>query len=132
MAFRRRRWRGQWLTCAIQTVRGRCRRRSFDLRLPLPAHLRYAADGALAKHSPGATGRRLLDARSESAGESVSRVRIADEGLPAPQLQRQITNAYGRAIGRVDFVGMSNERSASSTERSSTAACLNLVRPART
>ena len=45
----------------------------------------------------------FLDARSESAGESVSRVRIADEGLPAPQLQRQITNAYGRAIGRVDF-----------------------------
>ena len=45
----------------------------------------------------------FLDARSESAGESVSRVRIADERLPAPQLQRQITNAYGRAIGRVDF-----------------------------
>jgi hypothetical protein len=45
----------------------------------------------------------FLDARSESAGESVSRVRIADEGLPAPQLQRQITDVDGRAIGRVDF-----------------------------
>lgn len=45
----------------------------------------------------------FLDPRSESAGESVSRVRIADEGLPAPQLQREISNACGRAIGRVDF-----------------------------
>jgi hypothetical protein len=45
----------------------------------------------------------FIDARSESAGESVSRVRIADDGLPAPGLQREITNAYGRLIGRVDF-----------------------------
>jgi Transcriptional regulator, AbiEi antitoxin len=45
----------------------------------------------------------FLDARSESAGESVSRVRIFDEGLPAPKLQRQITDSHGRAIARVDF-----------------------------
>ncbi len=45
----------------------------------------------------------FLDAASESAGESVSRARIADEGLPAPQLQRQITDARGRAVARVDF-----------------------------
>jgi very-short-patch-repair endonuclease len=45
----------------------------------------------------------FLDGRSESVGESLSRVRIADDGLPAPELQRQIINARGRPIGRVDF-----------------------------
>jgi hypothetical protein len=45
----------------------------------------------------------FLDGRSESAGESLSRVRIADDGLPAPELQRQIIDANGRPVGRVDF-----------------------------
>jgi predicted transcriptional regulator of viral defense system len=45
----------------------------------------------------------FLDGRSESAGESLSRVRMAEDGLPAPELQRQIIDARGRPIGRVDF-----------------------------
>jgi hypothetical protein len=45
----------------------------------------------------------FLDGRSESAGESLSRVRIAEDGLPAPDLQRQIIDTRGRPVGRVDF-----------------------------
>jgi hypothetical protein len=45
----------------------------------------------------------FLDGRSESVGESLSRVRIAEDGLPAPELQRQIIDARGRPVGRVDF-----------------------------
>jgi very-short-patch-repair endonuclease len=45
----------------------------------------------------------FLDGRSESVGESLSRVRLAEDGLPAPELQRQIIDARGRPIGRVDF-----------------------------
>jgi Transcriptional regulator, AbiEi antitoxin len=45
----------------------------------------------------------FLDGRSESVGESLSRVQLADDGLPAPELQRQIIDARGRPIGRVDF-----------------------------
>ena len=45
----------------------------------------------------------LLDRRSESPGESISRVRIAEDGLPAPELQREIFDGNGRLVGRVDF-----------------------------
>jgi hypothetical protein len=45
----------------------------------------------------------FLDVRSESVGESVSRVRIRDEGLPDPELQREIRNGVGAFIARVDF-----------------------------
>lgn len=57
---------------------------------------------------PGVKGARrmagLLDARSESAGESASRVRMHLDGLPAPDLQRVIYGADGYSIARVDFV----------------------------
>lgn len=57
---------------------------------------------------PGVKGARrmasLLDVRSESAGESASRVRIHLDGLPAPDLQRVIFDADGFKIARVDFV----------------------------
>lgn len=45
----------------------------------------------------------LLDPRSESAGESVSRVRLHEEGLPAPELQQAIYGQDGRFVARVDF-----------------------------
>lgn len=45
----------------------------------------------------------FLDGRSESVGESVSRVRIAEEGLPSPVPQRQIFDHNGVLIARVDF-----------------------------
>ena len=45
----------------------------------------------------------FLDERSESAGESVSRVRLAEEGIPRPDLQREIFGPDGRLVARVDF-----------------------------
>jgi hypothetical protein len=45
----------------------------------------------------------FLDVRSESAGESVSRVRLMQERLPAPEPQGEISSPDGRLIARVDF-----------------------------
>jgi hypothetical protein len=45
----------------------------------------------------------FLDGRSESAGESVSRVRMLEDGLPIPELQREIYGPDGRLVARVDF-----------------------------
>jgi len=45
----------------------------------------------------------FLDARAESAGESVSRVRIGELGLPSPIPQYEVFDAVGTMIGRVDF-----------------------------
>ena len=45
----------------------------------------------------------FLDVRSESAGESMSRVRLMEEGLPRPELQYQIFGADGGLLARVDF-----------------------------
>ena len=38
------------------------------------------------------------DVRSESAGESMSRVRLMEEGLPRPQLQHEISGPDGRLV----------------------------------
>lgn len=58
---------------------------------------------------PGARGVRaarralaLVDARSESPGESLSRVRMDETGIPAPVLQHVVRDARGD-VGRVDF-----------------------------
>jgi len=45
----------------------------------------------------------LLDARAESVGESVSRVRMHQALLPAPLLQYEVVDARGRLLGRADF-----------------------------
>jgi predicted transcriptional regulator of viral defense system len=45
----------------------------------------------------------LLDPRSESPGESVSRVRLHQEGLPPPEPQQDIYDVDGRIVARVDF-----------------------------
>lgn len=45
----------------------------------------------------------FLDVRSESAGESVSRVRFHEAGLPAPVPQLEIFDSSGRFAARVDF-----------------------------
>lgn len=45
----------------------------------------------------------FADPRSESAGESLSRVRIHQLGLPAPDLQHSLYDARGRFLGRTDF-----------------------------
>lgn len=44
----------------------------------------------------------FVDGRSESAGESLSRVRIHELGLPAPELQHVVDDRRG-FVGRVDF-----------------------------
>jgi hypothetical protein len=46
----------------------------------------------------------FLDVRSESVGESVSRVRLMEEGLPTPELQRQVLGPAGQVVARVDFL----------------------------
>jgi hypothetical protein len=45
----------------------------------------------------------FLDVRSESPGESMSRVRLMEEGLPRPDLQYEILGPGGRLVARVDF-----------------------------
>jgi hypothetical protein len=45
----------------------------------------------------------LLDPRSESPGESVSRVRLHQDGVPAPVPQQDIYDEDGRWVARVDF-----------------------------
>jgi hypothetical protein len=46
----------------------------------------------------------FLDPHSESVGESVSRVRLDIDGLPAPALQQEILDSNGEVIARVDFL----------------------------
>jgi len=46
----------------------------------------------------------FLDVRSESVGESVSRVRLMEEGLPTPELQREVLGSAGQLVARVDFL----------------------------
>jgi hypothetical protein len=59
------------------------------------------------EHWPGVRAARrvvgFLDVRAESVGESVSCVRLMEEGLPRPELQREIFGPDGRLIARVDF-----------------------------
>lgn len=46
---------------------------------------------------------RFLDGRSESPGESRSRVGFLTSGIPSPEPQHEIYNEHGRLIGRTDF-----------------------------
>jgi len=45
----------------------------------------------------------MLDGRSESAGESVSRVRLLEQGLPAPEPQYTVYDHRGNVVARSDF-----------------------------
>lgn len=45
----------------------------------------------------------FADNRSESVGESRSRVAIVRAGLPVPELQWEVHNADGELVGRTDF-----------------------------
>lgn len=47
---------------------------------------------------------RMLDGRSESAGESLSRVTLHRIGLPPSDLQHEVRDATGALVGRCDFV----------------------------
>lgn len=46
----------------------------------------------------------FADGRSESVGESRSRVGFSRFGIPVPALQREVWSAQGRLLGRVDFL----------------------------
>ena len=45
----------------------------------------------------------LFDPRRESPGESVSRVRLHEDGLPTPEPQQDIYHGHGKFVARVDF-----------------------------
>lgn len=45
----------------------------------------------------------LLDGRSQSVGESLSRIMIQHAGLPSPRSQGNVLTPDGRFVGRVDF-----------------------------
>lgn len=45
----------------------------------------------------------MLDPRSESVGESCSRVTLVQIGLPTPELQFEVFDPYGHLVGRCDF-----------------------------
>jgi hypothetical protein len=104
-----------WLTSLARTVVDLARSWPFDRAVAAGDRAmaiglsRIALDQVLLRmeHWPNVRQARrvvaFLDGRSESTGESLSRVRIAEEGLPAPELQRQITDARGTPIARVDF-----------------------------
>ncbi|MFC8190932.1 hypothetical protein ACFUMH_04635 [Cellulomonas sp. NPDC057328] len=69
----------------------------------------HEVEEELASLPPGTRGVRraraalgLLDARAESPGESLSRVRMAESGLVAPVLQHVVVDARG-VVARVDF-----------------------------
>jgi hypothetical protein len=85
------------------------------------------------RHRRGAAvGRRALtfaDGRSESAGESVTRVVFHQLRLPPPQLQVRIYSPNGTFLGRVDSATRNSGCCSSSTDWSSTA---SLFGPART
>ncbi|HEY3337647.1 MAG TPA: hypothetical protein VGK18_04025 [Propionicimonas sp.] len=80
----------------------------------LDAALHLGADpGLLARMLLGAAGRKgvrtaraalaFADKRAESVGESISRVRMAEVGLPAPVLQFEVFSRLGVWVARTDF-----------------------------
>ncbi|MGW5190496.1 type IV toxin-antitoxin system AbiEi family antitoxin domain-containing protein [Kribbella sp. NPDC004138] len=79
---------------------------ALRMRLTTPERLAGVVRRHRRRHgSPAATAAaQFANALSESVGESRLRVLLANHGLPAPQLQVEIRDAFGRLIGRVDFL----------------------------
>src|SRR6478672_10595426 len=79
---------------------------AVNRRLVRAEDLRAALEQA--RLGPGAGAARavltLVDGRSESVGESRTRVLLRAVGLPPPQLQAEIRDPQGRLVGRVDFL----------------------------
>ena len=76
-------------------LRAGCKREELSLAV---------SDGGR-RHGIGAARRAvaLLDPRSESPGESESRVVLAQHGFPAPTPQLEVRDRDGRFVGRCDF-----------------------------
>lgn len=70
-----------------------------------PRELAAVLELAAGRRGVGAARRAvaLLDPRSESAGESTSRVVLVDLGLAPSDLQHDVQDAAGRLVGRADF-----------------------------
>jgi hypothetical protein len=79
----------------------------YALRAELTDRGGLAAAFELCAGWPGRKAARITllsaDADAESPLESLSRLQIAQMGLPKPQLQPSIGDQYGRFIGRCDF-----------------------------
>ncbi|RDI22512.1 hypothetical protein DEU38_11378 [Rhodococcus sp. AG1013] len=108
---------GIQLTSVVRTVADLCRTESFEAAVVVgDSALRSAAEspGAVAAALRYATGRPgypaalralgFLDGRSESVGESRSRVALAALRLPTADLQASLLDPDGLLIGRVDFL----------------------------
>ncbi|PBC48997.1 hypothetical protein CJ179_19765 [Rhodococcus sp. ACS1] len=68
-----------------------------DVRAVLDRHGRRKGIGAARRAVA------LFDERSESPGESLSRIRMRECGMPAPDLQHEVRTCGGAFVGRVDF-----------------------------
>lgn len=68
-----------------------------DVRAVLDRHGRRKGIGAARRAVA------LFDGRSESPGESLSRLRMRECGMPAPDLQHEVRTDGGAFVGRVDF-----------------------------
>lgn len=64
--------------------------------------LGMAVDGGRNPHRAGRAAA-FADGRSESPGESWSRALMEVTGIPIPELQRELWDAWGRFLARVDF-----------------------------
>ena len=71
---------------------------------------------------------RFANGLSESVGESRSRVMMHRAGLPAPELQVEVTDADGHPLGRSDFGWHRGQLLGSSTDGSSTVGCSSRAR----
>lgn len=106
---------GLLLTTAARTVADMARSVSLQSAVVTGdcALRRGLALNALTATVAAATGRRgapkarralaLMDGRSESVGESLSRLMIRKLSLPVPDLQKHLWNNAGEELGRVDF-----------------------------
>ena len=74
----------------------------------------------------------FLDIRSESVGESVGRVRLMEDGLPAQSLSTRSTDQTASSWPASTSTGKSSGPSASSMERSSTVGSSSLGSGSRT
>ncbi|WP_433605817.1 hypothetical protein [Prescottella agglutinans] len=105
------------LTSAARTVADLCRTAPFESAVAVgdsalrSAGLRRAAVAEALSYAVGRPGHpaalralAFLDGRSESVGESRSRIALASLGLPAPELQASLLDPDGLLVGRVDFL----------------------------
>lgn len=106
---------GVVVTSVARTVLDLARTRSMEqavaagdlaMRLGLPPEAFFDCLTRMERW-PGVRAARLvvgfLDPRSESPGESVSRVRMYRDRVPKPDLQRELYDGDGRVVARVDF-----------------------------